>query len=85
LEQTLGAEDFSAAWKRGTFLNLDVVITELQAQFFTADAAGYERSNQALFETLSRRELEVLSLIADGLTNREIADFRVMTLRPLCA
>jgi DNA-binding CsgD family transcriptional regulator len=74
LEQTLGAEDFSAAWKRGTFLNLDVVITELQAQFFTADAAGYERSNQALFETLSRRELEVLSLIADGLTNREIAD-----------
>jgi LuxR family maltose regulon positive regulatory protein len=37
-------------------------------------APGTEAAEQVLFEPLSERELEVLSLIADGLTNREIAE-----------
>ena len=37
-------------------------------------------SQQALVEPLSERELEVLALIADGLTNREIAEKLVIAL-----
>lgn len=36
--------------------------------------------NDALVEPLSRRELEVLRLVADGLTNRQIAERLVVTL-----
>jgi LuxR family maltose regulon positive regulatory protein len=37
-------------------------------------------SGQALVEPLSERELEVLRLVADGLTNREIADVLILAL-----
>ena len=37
-------------------------------------------SPQPLIEPLSARELEVLRLIADGLTNQEIADHLVLSL-----
>jgi DNA-binding NarL/FixJ family response regulator len=37
------------------------------------DAAPLEITQQGLFEPLSERELEILGLLADGLTNEEIA------------
>ena len=37
-------------------------------------------SNQALIEPLSERELEVLGLVADGLSNREIADTLIISI-----
>jgi ATP/maltotriose-dependent transcriptional regulator MalT len=49
------------------------VIVELKAQLFTEDTFVPEQANWALPDPLSPRELEVLTLIADGLTNREIA------------
>ena len=73
LELTLGSEAYSAAWERGKHLNLDSVIVELKAQLFTEGTSASEQTNRALPDPLSPRELEVLTLIADGLTNREIA------------
>ena len=37
-------------------------------------------SGQALVEPLSERELEVLRLVADGLSNREIADALILAV-----
>jgi ATP/maltotriose-dependent transcriptional regulator MalT len=73
LELTLGSEAYSAAWERGKQLSIDSVVVELKAQLFTEDTSAFEQANRALPDPLSPREFEVLILIADGLTNREIA------------
>lgn len=64
-----------------TDLELDTLVTTLLAQLSTAailvdEAAGAAVSaiEQPLIEPLSERELEVLRLIADGLSNRQIAE-----------
>ncbi len=51
-------------------------ITSLLAQFpdFTAGVARAHKPQSALVEPLSERELEVLRLVAEGLSNREISE-----------
>lgn len=49
------------------------VLQELRDNLPTADNSTPKASEQPLAEPLSERELEVLDLIAQGLTNREIA------------
>jgi predicted ATPase/DNA-binding CsgD family transcriptional regulator len=71
LEAELGSDAYAVAWERGKTLELETVIAEL------LDSEGVPQSRQAasqlLAEPLSERELEVLQLIADGLSNAEIA------------
>ena len=74
LEHRLGPEAYSAAWENGKRLNIDSVIDELRTRFLTVDSSAHEQANQRLVDPLSPREIEVLVLIADGLTNQEIAD-----------
>ncbi|MBK8025071.1 MAG: hypothetical protein IPK19_27610 [Chloroflexi bacterium] len=74
LEETLGSEAFLEAWERGRQLSLDAVTAELEAQRFGGDDSAPRQANRSRAEPLSDRELEVLALVADGLTNREIAD-----------
>jgi ATP/maltotriose-dependent transcriptional regulator MalT len=77
LETELGAEAFSDAWERGKARDLDEVVNMLLEQFRgvsdSTQVTEVREANRNLLEPLSERELEVLQLIANGLTNEEIA------------
>lgn len=74
LEQTLGSEALSAAWERGNEQNLAAVITEKREQLFGMDTSSHRPTNASLLDPLSPCELDVLALIANEFTNREITD-----------
>lgn len=67
LAEQLGAEAYADAWQRGTELELASVVENL---LLSTD----EQARQPLAEPLTDRELEVLRLVADGLSNHEIAE-----------
>jgi len=67
LADQLGADAYAAAWQRGATLDLDTIVETL---LVTTD----EQARQPLDEPLTDRELEVLRLVADGLSNHEIAE-----------
>ena len=72
----LGDAAFARAWEAGQALTLDEVVVEARA--FVEELASNPIAPVAPAETalagLSTREVEVLQLLAAGLTNREIAD-----------
>ena len=67
LASALGQTGYAEAWERGSMLNLNTVVDEL---LLMCDS----QAKQPLAEPLTDRELEVLRLIASGLSNREIAE-----------
>lgn len=72
LQERLGDAVYEAAWSRGKRLDLDDTVQALMdLQPFSAATAS--ESTLANGHTLTQRELEVLDLIAIGLSNREIA------------
>jgi predicted ATPase/DNA-binding CsgD family transcriptional regulator len=73
LETALGTDVYQAAWEWGTTLELEKVVTELIAEF-QEDNESKREIYQPLADPLSQRELEVLTLLAAGLSNREIAE-----------
>jgi DNA-binding CsgD family transcriptional regulator len=79
LEAELGVETYTMAWERGKTLELEAVIAGMLEEDEPPESQNppYERTrdaNQALPDPLSERELEVLQLIAAGLSNSEIAE-----------
>jgi LuxR family maltose regulon positive regulatory protein len=58
-------------------------VRRLQAAFGDGKSQPSSHSSQPLIEPLSERELEVLQLIAEGLTNREIADILYLSLNTI--
>jgi ATP/maltotriose-dependent transcriptional regulator MalT len=70
LTRQLGEDAYQAAWKRGGCHDLETVIRLILGEL---DDTPRLTANQSLLEPLSERELEVLGLIAEGLSNREIA------------
>jgi predicted ATPase/DNA-binding NarL/FixJ family response regulator len=86
LETDLPPEVFAAAWARGKLEDLGtlaaVLLEELEAwdEYPSLVGGTSHRTEQALVDPLSERELEVLQLVAEGLSNREIAQELVVTV-----
>lgn len=77
LSRQLGEEAYQDAWERGSGQNLEATIRSLLS---VQDAPLRFIANRALPEPLSARELDVLSLLAEDLSNREIARRLVLSL-----
>jgi predicted ATPase/DNA-binding NarL/FixJ family response regulator len=69
---------FAAAQQRGRQLELQQVVKELLRELPAKTDDPQTQSNQSLFDPLTRRELEILRLVASGLSNREIAEALVL-------
>ncbi len=70
LSRQLGEEAYQAAWERGAAWDLETTIRSILDEVEETPGQG---ANLALREPLSKRELEVLGLMAQGLSNRQIA------------
>ncbi len=86
MQDGLGAEAFDTAWTAGRAAPLADMIAEALADDEASAAASDSASGPsasplpaAATHALSRRECEVATLIARGLSNREIADALVIT------
>lgn len=77
LSGKLGEEAYRAAWERGAARDLASVVRSIMGD---AGETPRQSANHALLEPLSERELEVLGLIAQGLSNREIAQRLVLSV-----
>jgi ATP/maltotriose-dependent transcriptional regulator MalT len=69
---------FVAAVERGKASSLETMAAALIEEFPVADEEAQMAESpppiRALIETLTERELEILHLIAEGMTNRQIAE-----------
>lgn len=74
----LSPPDFGAAWKAGAELSPEAVIAETLTIASVSHAGpantGGDRGDSALALSLTNRELDVLRLLVEGRTDREIAD-----------
>ena len=79
LRQDLGDDHFEEAWQQGATLSVELIVARLLGKP-TDDILKRNfpthiiEANNGLIEPLSDRELEVMSLIVKGLSNREIAE-----------
>ena len=88
LEATLSKEEYEASWERGKSLDVDIIFQQLvtsisdektsirQTQFISDETL---LANQQLLEPLTQREVEVLHLVADGYSNKEICEHLVLS------
>jgi predicted ATPase/DNA-binding CsgD family transcriptional regulator len=72
LQSRLGNAVYQAEWKRGAGMTWESILADMQAEF--AAEPTDTPVVQSLLEPLTQRELEVLQLLAIGLTNPQIAE-----------
>jgi DNA-binding NarL/FixJ family response regulator len=80
----LGDAGSAAAWAAGRDLTPDEAIAEALA-LTLADASADRHAGPATHQGLTARELEVLRLLADGRTDREIAEALFVSRRTVNA
>jgi non-specific serine/threonine protein kinase len=74
LRKTLGAAVFAAAWQGGRVLGVPLALAEATAMLDRLAATSGAQVAGGSEHELTQRELDVLRLIVQGLTDREIAD-----------
>jgi len=74
LKTELGEEAYQEAWERGTQRNLEDTIAELLSYLSDEESPKAKLKSQPLIEPLTKRELEVLALLGEGLSNPKIAN-----------
>ena len=80
--KALGTERFEALWADGATMDLEEAVElALSEPRHTEENAEVSTASQALNVPLSPREREVVTLIASGLSNRQIADRLVLSVR----
>lgn len=74
----LDEDIFDAAWERGENQEWEPVLAnavkQLQLHHDDSELVAAQAANESLIDPLTERELEILQYIADGHSNREIAD-----------
>ncbi len=78
LRTRIGDQAFEAAWARGAEIDLQTLMNMLLG--IENPEVVSEAPDHAMIEPLSEREREVLRLIRDGLSNREIAEQLVLSV-----
>jgi ATP/maltotriose-dependent transcriptional regulator MalT len=88
-ENKLSSEQLATATRKGATADLESVVTELQVDLAQPlpsstgpdqPVATVPAANDQLVEPLTPREMEVLRLIAKGLTNQQIADQLIIAI-----
>jgi DNA-binding NarL/FixJ family response regulator len=81
LEIQLGAEQFALAWAHGQTLDLERDVAPFVTDFarmMSGENLGSILLTDKLIDTLTERELEIMRLVAVGMSNHEIADQLVL-------
>jgi predicted ATPase/DNA-binding CsgD family transcriptional regulator len=81
LQAALGSELFSETWAAGASLPVQAAVDQALSPpliLSEADALSSNQAAKARFGGLSRREREVVAWVAQGKTNREIAELMVV-------
>ena len=73
LRRTLGNESYVFAWEQGRLMVPEEAVALVRAGVTPADVIEMAEGQAPDVTVLTRREIEILGLVADGLSNQEIA------------